>query len=73
MKRADGTYAAGGATEHAVRLMRTSCPPSVGVKASGGIRTLDDLLSARSWGADRIGASSTQAILEEAMKRGYIA
>jgi len=70
VKRADGTYSAGGATERAVRLMRASCPASVGVKAAGGIRTLDDLLAARSWGANRIGTSSTKAILEEARRRG---
>jgi deoxyribose-phosphate aldolase len=71
VKRPNGFYSYAGATEHAVRLMRAHCPPSVKVKAAGGIRTLDELLAARSWGADRIGASATEAILQEARKRGF--
>jgi deoxyribose-phosphate aldolase len=41
------------------------------VKAAGGVRTLDDVLRVRRLGATRIGASATQAILEEAKRRGY--
>jgi deoxyribose-phosphate aldolase len=71
VQQADGKYSYAGATEHQVRLMRESCPPSVKVKAAGGIRTLDDLLRFRRLGAARIGASATAAILEEAKQRGY--
>jgi deoxyribose-phosphate aldolase len=43
----------------------------VQVKAAGGVRTLDDLLRVRALGVTRIGATATEAILEEAKKRGY--
>lgn len=62
-------YAPVGATLEDVALMRRSCSPKVGVKAAGGIRTLDDVLAYRAAGATRIGASATQAILEEALFR----
>jgi deoxyribose-phosphate aldolase len=47
-----------GATTHDVALMRRVVGPAIGVKASGGIRTLDDLESMRAAGANRIGTSS---------------
>ncbi len=62
-------FADGGATVEDVRLMRRTCGPQVAIKAAGGIRTLDDLLQYRAAGATRIGASSTQSILEEAIQR----
>jgi deoxyribose-phosphate aldolase len=43
----------------------------VGIKAAGGVRTLDDLLRVRSLGVTRIGATTTDQILDEAKKRGY--
>jgi deoxyribose-phosphate aldolase len=39
------------------------------VKASGGIRTLDTVLSARAAGAARCGVSATKVIMEEALLR----
>jgi deoxyribose-phosphate aldolase len=71
VKQTDGKYAYTGATERHVRMMRENCPPSVGVKAAGGIRTLDDLLRFRRLGASRIGATATAEILAEARRRGY--
>jgi deoxyribose-phosphate aldolase len=71
VKQADGKYTYAGATEHHVRIMRENCPPRIGVKAAGGIRTLDDLLRFRRLGASRIGATATAEILEEAKRRGY--
>jgi len=65
----DGQYATAGATEHDLKLMRRHVAPAVGVKASGGIRTLDDLLRAQSWGVTRIGTSATAALLEAARQR----
>jgi deoxyribose-phosphate aldolase len=62
-------YAPGGATLADVRLMRQACSPHVGVKAAGGIRTLDDVLQFRAAGAGRIGTSSTEAIMVEALQR----
>jgi deoxyribose-phosphate aldolase len=62
VKRPDGTLAATGATEHDVRLMREHCSPTVGVKASGGIRTYDDARRFVELGATRLGTSSTKEI-----------
>ena len=70
VKQDDGMYAYQGATLPHLKLMREHCPPSVQIKAAGGVRTLDDLLLVRSIGVSRIGATATQAILEEAKKRG---
>jgi deoxyribose-phosphate aldolase len=55
-------YAESGATVEDVALLRASVGPSVGVKASGGIRTADDALRMVRAGADRIGTSSGPAI-----------
>jgi deoxyribose-phosphate aldolase len=62
-------FAPSGATLEDIALMRAASPPHVRVKAAGGIRTLDDLLAARAAGADRIGTSSTAAILHEVRRR----
>ena len=59
-------YAGGGATVEDVALLRASVGPSVGVKASGGIRTAADALRMVRAGADRIGTSSGPAIIEGA-------
>jgi len=58
-----------GATVEDVRLLRSIVGPSMGVKASGGIRTLDDALAMIDAGADRLGTSSTGSILEELRQR----
>jgi deoxyribose-phosphate aldolase len=71
VKQPNGFYAYAGATEHNVALMRAHSAPGVKVKAAGGVRTLDELLRMRALGADRVGATATEAILEEAAKRGY--
>lgn len=70
VKEEDGKYSYRGATEHDLRLMRAQCSDAVQVKAAGGIRTLDDAVRVRSLGVTRIGATATEAILEEARKRG---
>lgn len=54
-----------GATVEDVRLLRKLVPSHVGVKAAGGIRTLEQLRAMVAAGADRIGTSSTRAIAEE--------
>ncbi len=59
-------FGGGGATVEDVQLMRSTVGPHVGVKASGGIRTLDDLLKMVRAGANRIGTSSLAAIMEQA-------
>jgi len=53
-----------GATVHDVTLMRRAVGPYIGVKASGGIRTLEDLEAMRAAGATRIGTSSGVQIVE---------
>jgi deoxyribose-phosphate aldolase len=60
-----------GATVHDVELMRRAVGPvidgkGVGVKASGGIRTLEDLQKMIAAGATRIGSSSGVKIVEAA-------
>jgi len=56
-------FGPGGATVDAVRLMRKTVGPDVGVKASGGISTYDDVLSMIEAGASRIGASASVSIV----------
>jgi deoxyribose-phosphate aldolase len=53
-----------GATVHDVALMRRAVGPEMRVKASGGIRTLDDLKNMVAAGATRIGASASVQIVE---------
>lgn len=57
-------FGTGGATVEAVKLMRETVGPDMGVKASGGIRTREDALRMIEAGANRIGASAGIAILE---------
>jgi deoxyribose-phosphate aldolase len=62
-------FNAGGATLADVALMRRIVGPTVGVKASGGVRTLDDLLKMVDVGATRIGTSGGVKIVQEALTR----
>jgi len=55
-----------GATVHDVALMRRVVGPEMGVKASGGIRALEDLEKMVAAGATRIGASASVKIIESA-------
>jgi deoxyribose-phosphate aldolase len=66
-------YGSGGATIEDLRLMRKHCPPSVQVKAAGGIRDLDKLLEVRALGVARVGASRTADILNECKRRLQLA
>ena len=70
VKQASGDYNYRGATDHHLRLMREHCGPQVQLKAAGGVRTLDDLLRVRALGVTRIGATATEAMLNEAVRRG---
>ena len=56
----------GGATVHDVELLRRMVGPAMGVKASGGIRSLADLEKMIAAGASRIGASASVKIIEAA-------
>jgi deoxyribose-phosphate aldolase len=53
-----------GATAHDVALMRSVVGPEMGIKAAGGIRTLEDLRAMTAAGATRIGASASVKIVE---------
>lgn len=61
-------FAAGGATVQDVALMRKTVGEQLGVKASGGVRTLEQVKMMIDAGATRIGSSSGVAIMEEAGK-----
>lgn len=56
-------YGPGGATAHDVLLMRETVGPKLGVKASGGIRTAEDVREMIAAGATRIGASASVQIV----------
>jgi deoxyribose-phosphate aldolase len=59
-------FGAGGATAEDVRLMRAVVGGELGVKASGGVRSLEDVQKMVEAGATRIGASASVKILEQA-------
>lgn len=65
VKTSTGFHRAGGATPEAVATMRAAVGSRAGVKASGGIRTLEDCRAMIAAGADRLGLSATVAILAE--------
>ena len=58
-------FAARGADPDDIKLMRKTVGEAMGVKASGGIRTLDQALSMLEAGANRIGVSAGEALLAE--------
>ncbi|MGC5327709.1 deoxyribose-phosphate aldolase [Brevibacillus sp. SYSU BS000544] len=65
-------FSTGGATVEDVALMRKTVGQNVGVKASGGVRSLEDALAMIEAGANRIGASSGVAIIKgQASTSGY--
>ncbi|MEO5964640.1 MAG: deoxyribose-phosphate aldolase [Candidatus Limnocylindrales bacterium] len=58
-------FAPSGATHDDLRLMRANTSAHVRVKAAGGVRTLDALLDVMALGVTRIGATATEAIIED--------
>lgn len=63
VKTSTGFHPAGGASAHAVKLMRETVGDRLGVKASGGIRdaaAAEEMIAA---GASRLGLSSSAAVL----------
>ncbi|MCM5663288.1 deoxyribose-phosphate aldolase [Galbibacter mesophilus] len=68
-KNSDGNYNYIGATIPHLQLMKNAIGPNVKVKASGGIRTLEQLLKAKEAGANRVGATATETIMKEAEKK----
>ena len=63
-------FSTSGATVHDVALMREAVGPEMGVKASGGIRTLEDLKNMLAAGASRIGASAGVKIAGAGVETG---
>ena len=63
-------FGTGGATAHDVRLMKETVGDSMKVKASGGMRTYEDVLPVLEAGADRLGVSATLEILAGAEAHG---
>ena len=66
VKTSTGFHKSGGASLAAVQLMRKTVGETIGVKASGGIRTYADAIAMIDAGASRIGASASRVILAEA-------
>jgi deoxyribose-phosphate aldolase len=63
VKTSTGFHPAGGATVEAVRLMAQTVGDRAHVKASGGVRTLDDARRMVAAGATRLGVSGSRALL----------
>lgn len=63
IKTSTGFAPEGAKIDH-VRLMRASVPDTVGIKASGGIRTLEQALAMIEAGADRLGTSAGVSLME---------
>lgn len=57
-------FSTDGATAEDIALMRKTVGPELGVKASGGVRSLEDMQKMVEAGATRIGASSGVAIMK---------
>lgn len=65
-------FGGGGATVEDIELMRETVGPEMGVKASGGVRTKEDVEAMVAAGATRIGASAGVKIVRgEAGGKGY--
>ncbi len=61
-------FSEGGATTADVALMRQTVGQTMGIKASGGIRSWHDAAAMIDAGADLVGTSQTEAILTEARR-----
>jgi len=56
-------FASGGATVEDVRLLRAVVGPDIGVKAAGGIRSVEEALAMIEAGANRVGTSAGVALV----------
>lgn len=73
VKTSTGFHPTGGASAHAVSLIAKTVGANVGVKASGGIRTVEQAREMLDAGASRLGVSRTRALVANtgADSRGY--
>ncbi|WP_336249235.1 deoxyribose-phosphate aldolase [Stomatohabitans albus] len=65
VKTSTGFHSSGGADAASVQRMRDVVGPHLGVKASGGVRTLDDVNKMIAAGANRLGMSATKQVFAE--------
>lgn len=65
VKTSTGFHPSGGASAHAVTLMRETVGDRLGVKASGGVRTLEAAQQMLEAGASRLGLSGSKVILDQ--------
>ena len=70
VKTSTGFHPAGGASVHAVRLMKQTVGDRAQVKASGGVRSFGDALAMIDAGATRLGISGSAALLAGATPTG---
>ena len=64
-------FGTAGATIEDIRLFKQHIGPNVKMKASGGVKTKDDLIMFLEEGCDRIGTSSSVGMLQGAQAKGY--
>lgn len=58
-------FSSGGATPEDVRLLREHCPDAIGIKAAGGIASLEDAETLIACGADRLGTSRLIRLVQQ--------
>jgi deoxyribose-phosphate aldolase len=68
VKTSTGFAPAGAKVEH-IEIMRSSLPASVGIKASGGIKSFEQAVALIKAGADRIGTSNGVKIMSESLTK----
>ncbi len=71
VKTSTGTAGGGATAEHIRRIRRAVGPSSVGIKASGGIKTVQTALQMLDAGANRLGTSSGSALYDAYEPRDY--
>lgn len=64
-------FSKGGATVEDVRLMREAVGPTMGVKASGGVKSYETAMAMINAGATRLGTSSGVAIVSGKQEAGH--
>lgn len=70
VKQSSGDFNYKGATIQHLELMKKHVTGDVKIKAAGGVKNLDDILRVMALGVQRVGASATADILDEATRRG---
>ena len=71
VKTSTGTAGGGATTEYIRRIRRAVGPSAIGIKASGGIKTVERALQMLDAGANRLGTSSGVALYDAYDPRNY--